>query len=451
MIYQKVCVNLCVNQNINQFYAQIMAKETKSAVSFYLESRTDKNGDAPIRVSISIRGARVVTSTGYSIAPEKWDKVNQCVKRGCSNSKGETFTMINARIVKIGAYFDDMEAETKKNKAVVTKEDIQTIWSEKFKIGKTPTRATSTTTPKTLLDCFDEFVKTQGSLNSWAVSTVARWGYIRKHITNYKQDPVFGDFDRKGLQLYMDFLREQKNLRNTTIQKNLSFVKWFLRWAKDEGYNKSDDFKAFRPSIKSAEKRVIFLDWDELMTVYNFEIPENKAYLARVRDVFCFCCFTSLRYSDAYNLKRSDIVGDMLRITTVKTSDSIEIELNDYSREILAKYEQIPYEGGKALPVISNQRMNDYLKELGEMCGIDTPQTVIYFRGSERIEEVYPKYELLGTHAGRRTFICNALALGIPADVVMKWTGHSDYKAMKPYIDIANKIKAEQMSKFNRK
>ena len=60
------------------------------------------------------------------------------------------------------------------------------------------------------------------------------------------------------------------------------------------------------------------------------------------------------------------------------------------------------------------------------------------------LDEVTPKYALLSTHAGRRTFICNALALGIPAQVVMKWTGHSDYKAMKPYIDIADDIKAKR-------
>ena len=63
-------------------------------------------------------------------------------------------------------------------------------------------------------------------------------------------------------------------------------------------------------------------------------------------------------------------------------------------------------------------------------------------------QDVY-KRQLLTTHAGRRTFICNALALGTPAQVVMKWTGHSDYKAMKPYIDIADDIKANAMNKFN--
>ena len=89
------------------------------------------------------------------------------------------------------------------------------------------------------------------------------------------------------------------------------------------------------------------------------------------------------------------------------------------------------------------------LKELGELAEINEPVRETYYKGNERIDEVTPKYALLSTHAGRRTFICNALALGIPAQVIMKWTGHSDYKAMKPYIDIADDIKANAMNKFN--
>lgn len=72
-------------------------------------------------------------------------------------------------------------------------------------------------------------------------------------------------------------------------------------------------------------------------------------------------------------------------------------------------------------------KMNDYLKELAELAGIDEPVRQTYYRDNERIDEGTPKYALLGTHAGRRTFICNALALGIPPQVVIKWTGHSDY------------------------
>lgn len=150
------------------------------------------------------------------------------------------------------------------------------------------------------------------------------------------------------------------------------------------------------------------------------------------------------------NLKQSDVFDSYISLTTIKTADSIKIELNKYSRAILDKYAHEQYPGNLALPVISNQKMNDDLKEVGKLCGIDQPITITYYRGNERIDEIYPKYELLGTHAGRRTFICNALMMGIAPQVVMKWTGHSDYKAMKPYIDIADSAKAEAMKLFNR-
>ena len=207
----------------------------------------------------------------------------------------------------------------------------------------------------------------------------------------------------------------------------------------------------FKPKLTTSENKVIFLDWNELMIVYNFPIPENKKYLERVRDIFCFCCFTSLRYSDVANLKRSDIEKDFIRITTIKTADTLNIDLNDYSRAIIDKYQNETFPFDRALPVISNQRMNEYLKELGELCGIDTPVTITYYKGNKRFDEVYPKYALIGTHTARRTFISNALMMGIPPQVVMKWTGHSDYKAMKPYIDIADKAKAEMMKMFNSK
>ena len=95
--------------------------------------------------------------------------------------------------------------------------------------------------------------------------------------------------------------------------------------------------------------------------------------------------------------------------------------------------------------------MNEYLKELGELCGINKPVTITYYKGNQRIDDILPKYALLGTHTGRRTFICNALMMGIPPQVVMKWTGHSDYKAMKPYIDVADAAKADAMKLFNKK
>ena len=94
--------------------------------------------------------------------------------------------------------------------------------------------------------------------------------------------------------------------------------------------------------------------------------------------------------------------------------------------------------------------MNDHLKDMGEVCGLNEAIAITYFKGSKRVDEVYKKYELLTTHCGRRTFICNALTLGIAPQTVMKWTGHTDYKSMKPYIDIADAEKKKSMELFNR-
>jgi integrase len=194
---------------------------------------------------------------------------------------------------------------------------------------------------------------------------------------------------------------------------------------------------------------VIFLTEEEKSKLLKYKISSTKKYLERVRDILFFTCYTGLRYSDVYNLKRSDIKKDHIEVTTVKTSDSLIIELNKHSRSILEKYKDIPYKFDKALPVISNQKMNDYIKELAELAKINSPVRITYYVGNIRKDEAIPKYELLGTHVGRRTFICSALSIGIPVQVVMKWTGHSDYKAMKPYIDVADKTKKNAMEKFN--
>ena len=298
-------------------------------------------------------------------------------------------------------------------------------------------------------EIFNEFVSECGKQNNWTDSTYEKFAAVKKHIKEFKAEPTFVYFDEEGLNNYVDFLRKTKDMRNSTIGKQLGFLKWFIHWAFKKGYHQNIAFETFKPKLKNTPKKVIFLTWDELNKLKVCNIPQNKQYLERVRDVFLFCCFTGLRYSDVYNLRTSDVMADHIEITTVKTADSLVIELNNHSKAILEKYKDVHFEGNKVLPVISNQKMSDYLKELGELAEINEPIRETYYKGNQRIDEVTPKYALLGTHAGRRTFICNALALGIPAQVVMKWTGHSDYKAMKPYIDIADDIKANAMSRFN--
>ena len=423
----------------------------KRNIIFTLESRK-KDGvliveNVPIRMRVNFASKRIEFTTGYRIDAAKWDSDKQRVRNGCSNKLKQPASEINASLL---GYYTEVQEIFKKfevEEIMPTPEQIKEAFNELHKpIEEVNPRKS---TPNAFYKVFDEFVRDCGRQNDWTDSTYEKFAAVKNHLINFRNELTFDFFDEKGLNDYVTYLRDVKEMRNSTIGKQLSFLKWFLRWAFKKGVHQNNAYDSYKPKLKSTQKKIIFLTWEELNKLREFEIPAAKQALDRVRDVFLFQCFTGLRYSDVFNLRKSDIKGNHIEVTTVKTSDSLIIELNNHSKAILDKYKDVAFEDDKVLPVITNQKMNDYLKELAELAGINEPVRQTYYRGNERIDEVTPKYALLGTHAGRRTFICNALALGIPPQVVMKWTGHSDYKAMKPYIDIADDIKANAMSKFN--
>ena len=425
----------------------------KRNIIFTLESRK-KDGvliteNVPIRMRVNFASKRIEFTTGYRIDATKWNADKQRVKNGCSNKLKQSASEINASLLE---YYTEIQSIFKRfevEDVMPTPEQIKEAFNALHKPVSEEPKPKKEALPCDFFQVFDDFVEDCGRQNNWTDSTFEKFAAVKNHLTNFREGLTFEFFDERGLNDYVGYLRDVKEMRNTTIGKQLSFLKWFLRWAFKKGVHQNNAYDSYKPKLKSTQKKIIFLTWDELNRLREFKIPSNKQALERVRDVFLFQCFTGLRYSDVFNLRRSDIKGDHIEVTTVKTSDSLIIELNNHSKAILDKYKDVPFENDKVLPVITNQKMNDYLKELAEMAGIDEPVRQTYYKGNERIDEVTPKYALLGTHAGRRTFICNALALGIPPQVVMKWTGHSDYKAMKPYIDIADDIKVNAMSKFN--
>ena len=425
----------------------------KRNIIFTLESRK-KGGvliteNVPIRMRVNFASKRIEFTTGYRIDAAKWDADKQRVKNGCSNKLKQSASEINASLLE---YYTEIQSIFKRfevEDVMPTPEQIKEAFNALHKPVSEEPKPKKEALPCDFFQVFDDFVEDCGRQNNWTDSTFEKFAAVKNHLTNFREGLTFEFFDERGLNDYVGYLRDVKEMRNTTIGKQLSFLKWFLRWAFKKGVHQNNAYDSYKPKLKSTQKKIIFLTWDELNRLREFKIPSNKQALERVRDVFLFQCFTGLRYSDVFNLRRSDIKDDHIEVTTVKTSDSLIIELNNHSKAILDKYKDVAFENDKVLPMITNQKMNDYLKELAEMAGIDEPVRQTYYRGNERIDEVTPKYALLGTHAGRRTFICNALALGIPPQVVMKWTGHSDYKAMKPYIDIADDIKANAMSKFN--
>lgn len=414
---------------------------------FFLAKEINKP-DAKLRFRIRYDKKVVHFDVGYRVNIIKWDATIQRCKAGTTHGKKKTpASVINRELQRLEDLADNVF------KSFEVKEFIPEVdlFRDAFNAanGKTGTHEET----KTFFSIFDEFVLIEGKEKDWSEATFKKFHTIRKHLYAYnpKLDlNTISETDMRGLVSYM----QKTGLRNTTIAKDINIIKWFIRWTTKKKYYTGDLLNTWEPKFKGTDgnqKEIIYLTWKELTHLYGLKVPKSKQYLTRVRDVFCFQCFTSLRYSDVANLRRSDVKGNYISVVTQKTVDGLKIELNDYSSEILDKYKDIHFPGDKALPVISNVKMNAYLKELGELAGLNEPQRVVYFMGNERIEEVYPKYELLTTHCGRRTFVVNALYLGIPAEVVMRWTGHSDFKAMKPYMKIVDELKEKEMKKFNKK
>ena len=418
----------------------------KRGIKFNLHKR--KAGDTKnlaVRMRVTLRGEQPIDfPTGHNIDLEYWDSDN-------GRATGKTADEINRTIDEYRAVMNEIFARYELiEKRIPTPGEVKDLFNDM--IGqKTALTDGLPGDDADFFKIFDLFVSSESERNQWTTGTMQKFHALRNHLTGFDPRLSFYSITESKLQEYAKYLT-QNGLRNTTLAKNLALLRWFLRWAAKKGYYSGNAHATFRPKIKGVDgnsKEIIYLTEDEIKKLQSYEFTSGQHYLERVRDVFLFCCFTGLRYSDAAKLTREDVKEDHIEIVTQKTSDGLRIELNKHSRAILEKYAGEKFSRNLALPVISNQKMNDYLKELGQLCEINEPQKVVYYRGSKRCESVFPKWQLLTTHCGRRTFVVNALRLGIPSEVIIRWTGHSDFKAMKPYVKIVDDLKKQSMAKFD--
>ena len=419
------------------------------SVKFLLHKRgSDTAKPCGVRMRVTLRGQTPIDiPTGFRVQESDWDTEAQRVIPSCEDAAKVNYTIEEWISIsnEIFARYEFIEKRTPSTS------EFRDLFNDM--IGReTATNALSVVkTSDDVLTVFDVFVRTMGRRNQWTDATYEKFAAIKSHLKEFDPHMSLHQVNDDKMQCYFEYLMK-KQMKNTTIAKHLAFVRWFFRWAADNQYYDGSIHKTFKPKIKGSSgelKEVIYLTKEELRRLEQFVFAPNQGYLERVRDVFLFCCFTGLRYSDVAKLLRSDVKDGYIEVITKKTNDQLRIELNKHSRALLDKYKYTKIAKGLALPVISNVKMNAYLKELGRLCEIDEPIRIVYFRGNKRCEEVREKWELLTTHCGRKTFVVTALQLGIPAEVIMKWTGHSNYSAMKPYIKIVDDLKARSMTKFD--
>ena len=447
----------------------------KRNISFKLFAYGKAKDKYQIRLRVTFNGQRIDFSTGCQINNvNAWDEVSELVVDRYVGPKGETSVRINEELRNIKDQMDSAFKYFEATDEYPTPAQIKERYEARLK-GTTPSKpepAKTSEKPQEMdfFKAYEEFMFECGEKNAWTKATFQKMYAMREDYKAFKKNLKFSDLTEKTLTQFVVYLRDEKQLhtprkgkgdreeydeedltglKNSTIKKKLGYMRWFLNWATEKGYNTNKEYKIFQPTLKQTQKKIIFLTKDEMQKVRDLELDESTRYLEPVRDIFLFCCFSGLRYSDAVSLRWSDVKEDHIEVTTVKTADSLMIEINKMMRTILDKYKNIPFRDNLVFPYFTNQAMNRDLKVLCKAAGIDKEERITSYKGNERIDEIKQKWELVGTHTGRRTFIVNALSRGIAPNIVMKWTGHSAYSSMKPYVDIVDPIKASEMEKMD--
>ncbi len=362
--------------------------------------------------------------TGVRVAPDDWDQAGQKLRpKATADVKADTVALseLQARIDRIVKdYFGRFGEQP-------SIEYVTSVFSDEAapaKLALTPVVETA------LLAFFDEFVTLKTPM--WSVNTVRMFNTLRNHLTSMQAADgkviTFTSVDSAFIGRFQRHLLA-KGHKNTTVSKQLTNFKVVLNHFVKEGVNQNLRFRDFSAGKRTNPGRIVIaLTAEEFKAVRDLDLSGSKR-LAQVRDLFVLSCLTGLRYSDFTTIKPSDVKGGTLRVVTHKTQQALDVPLNATAREILAR-------SGGQLPRISNQKYNDYIKEVGTMVpALAEEVTVVHYYGSRREEHVVPKHALLSSHTGRRTFATMMMAAGVPAPAIMRITGHTSLQVFFRYVN----------------
>jgi integrase len=439
----------------------------KTTIRFELRTtKTDKEGKAPIRLVYQLKGQRKFYPTKLKCLPVNWStKEQQAVFLNRKEAK-KLVANTNYELLMTEAQVNDFNKDLSD-----CRQDIRDV-EERFRLdnitytlsmvletlaAKKKPEARKEDAGKSVIAFIHHFVADTAVTHK--TGTLKVYTGLAAHLSEYQklsgEKAAFENMDiafMRGFHSYLCSDRtvmrkgkqvEVKAMNNITAAKQLSTLKTLLNYARIHyKIEINQSYRDYAVARKDSNFEVITLTWDEFQTLYNLDLNNNKK-LAQVRDIFCFSCTTGLRYSDLAQLKREHIRGNSIKMTAAKTGQKLDIPLNEYSATILEKYKEMH----RPLPIISNQKTNDYLKELCELSGIDTPIEIVREYGIKKVATVYKKHELISIHVGRKTFTTLSLENGIAPQDVMSITGHTQWRSFKRYVDVSEKQKKAAMAK----
>ncbi len=387
---------------------------------FYVKrAKIDNNGKAPIYVRITIDGIRSELSIKRSIEIERWN-----TEAGKVKGNTEEVKSINTYIdVVRNKIYDHHKRLIDANKKVTA----EAIKNSFLGIGEKE---------KTLVSIFQYHNKQVKALigKEFAAGTHERYETVLRLLQlflekEYKvKDIAISDINHKFITDLEFYLKTERNNNHNTAIKYIKNFKKIVRIALANGWIDKDPFSNFKATVKDVERE--FLTKEEIQTLVSKDLYVNR--LDQVRDIFVFSCFTGLAYADVKKLSDADIVigidgSKWIKTNRTKTDVKSSIPLLPTALAILDKYKNNPVanSANKLLPVLSNQKMNAYLKEIATICKIE---------------------KNFSTHLARHTFATTVtLTNGVSLETVSKMLGHKSIKTTQHYAKIVDRKVSDDM------
>lgn len=404
-------------------------------VKFYL-TRPEAENETAIFARVTHSNKILKTYTGISVIPKYWNRKTHRVRQSPSYRQGSS---INTRLDTIKGtiekcyndYLNDHNAEPspatfKKliDEALGRSKDVKLNFFEYFNDFIERTKSGQRQTAKGILISPTKYRTYRTTLN--------RLKEFRSNI----------DFDTIDIEFYNGFitwLRKQGYAENY-VGGHIKNLKSVLSEATERGQNTNLSFRAKSFTKPSEEVENIALTESELKELQLLDLSDIL-HLDRVRDMFLIGCYTGLRYSDFSRLTPANLLTGYIEIKQSKTGKPVAIPIHPVVKSIIEKY------NGNLPTEISNQKMNDYLKEVCQRVPSLLEMTAkTGTKGGMKLTTNYQKWQIIGTHTGRRTFATNAYLQGVPTVTIMAVTGHKTEKAFLKYIKVTPKEHAKIMA-----
>lgn len=371
-------------------------------------------------------------STGETINPKFWNKIAQRVK---ASKQFPEYPEFNSRL-------DVFENGMNKAFRKLLNDGIQPN-NTLIKQALEEELADHIIKPKqtTFFEFIDSYIE-ESKLNK-TTGTIKVYKTTFKYLKEYAKKTKSINYDSITLEFYnqyLGFLKLEHNLSSNTIGKHIKTIKSFLNEATERGLNTNLEYRNKRFKTLREETDNVYLSIQELQKIEKIDLKASPR-LEKVRDLFLIGCYTGLRFSDFTQINPENIVSNntVIEIRTKKTGQRVSIPLHKTVRVILKKY-------SNKLPLAySNQKMNEYLREVIGLAGIKELIETTITKGGKVEKNVLPKHKLVSTHTARRSFATNLYLAEVPTISIMKITGHKTERSFMQYIKVTQKENADKL------